>query len=201
MCPKDNMEYSKFHIMFDPSATKPYRLTLIDDEWVTMHRAYQLFAGNVLPPEPIKFRAYRGTLKTDFLWTTMIPLLCISSKTIDVLNENNIRGWSVYPVTVYDRQGIHLSDYSGFSLTSWAGDLEYDKSSVIVKDPVVPGGKPGNYYKGFFFDLNKWDGSDLFRVAGGFVVATERTKLALISAHISNIRFISVLEKEMAFYE
>ena len=52
-------------------------------------------------------------------------------------------------------------------------------------------------YVGFTFDLEKWDGSDIFYV-GGFMVVTDRVKNIFKRSRITNVRLTPILDVQLS---
>ncbi len=139
---------------------------------------------------------YGGTV-TDILWSGSVLRLCISQRVIELLEENHFTGWSTYPVEVYGRKGEPLPGYHGFAIKSYAGMQDISRSQIVTKPPFHPLGTPWTAYRGFFFDESKWDGSDIFRVSGLFIVVTQRVKEAFKKARITNVMFEPLPEIEI----
>ena len=87
----------------------------------------------------------------------------------DLLIDNNITGWECYEIEMYDKKGNIVSGYNGFSVTGKCNDMVKIDFENIIKD------KKRDYFeaKGAMFDIEKWDGSDIFR-AGGWRIITKK---------------------------
>jgi hypothetical protein len=188
-------EFGQFYELKDPLASRPLRLS-VPDEWVTKDIAVAIGWGKRLPATPIRFRGYLGSKPTDILWGSLTPLLCIHQRVIDLLHTNNITGWSTYPVEVVDRKGIPLSNYFGWAIPKSVGDRDTSRSEIVSKPPPAPKGISYQVYRGLYFDLGKWDGSDLFRIRG-FIITTEKVVKTFKRAKITNVRFTPVSEVEI----
>jgi hypothetical protein len=190
-----NVDYSDFFYMHDPLANRPLRLSPQQD-WIMRENEnieWLLFYGELQPPEPVIFKAYMGGQATDFLWSGLVALVCISQRVVDLLRDNALTGWATYPVEVYGRQGEHLPGYYGFAVTSYAGEQDLSRSQIVTRSLY---GKPVEMYKGLYFSESSWDGSDIFRVGPGTKVVTGKVQRAFKRAKISNVRFTPVLEDE-----
>jgi hypothetical protein len=183
--------------LYDPFANRPLRLSPRDQNWLHSEQIDLLFKGEWQPPEPIVLRASTGEELKDFLWTDYPPIVCISDRVKDLLLNNQFTGWSIYPVTVYDREGNQLFNYSGFSVKSSVGNLEIDRSPIINKLPVVIGGQPWKVYKGMFFNEKKWDGSNIFRIEKSFIIITRDVQIIFKHAKVTNIKLQTLSEVEL----
>jgi len=152
----------------------------------------------------VVLQAEMGGHATDLLWTTFPPLMCISRRLVELLEEHQFTGWSTYPVEVYDRKGERLPDYFGFAVTGRAGKHDLQRVQVVIKPPPTERGKPWEALKGLYFEDDFWDGSD-FCLMGttSTIIVTERVVKAFKRAKIRNVIFTPLPEEETdaAVYE
>ena len=189
---------SSFFSLDDPLSTRPLRITVSGySDWVNSDLAWKLLRGQVSVDEPIKLGGYRGGQITDFLWSDLVHMVCISARIVEILRINRITGWAIYPVEVFDRKGALLSGYHGFAVTG--GECRRDRSrSQIFTRQAVPQGKPQKVYKGLYFHEEDWDGSDLFWVRSfGGTVVTEKVQKIFKQSKVSNVRLIPLPEVEL----
>jgi hypothetical protein len=191
----NKVDYSQLFQLSDASANRAFRLSP-ESDFITKETAVQLFYGDWKTPEPVVFKAFMGGEATDIMWSGLIPLFCVSSRVVKILEENGFTGWSLYPVKVYDRKGNELPGYHGLSVTSYAGKQDLRRCEIIAKPPMTPNGRPYNVYKGFYFEDEKWDGSDIFRVYSSHIIVTKKVKDTFKQAKIINVRFTPLLENE-----
>ncbi len=192
-----SLDYSKLFELADPLANRPLRLETYDDDWLLKNNnTWRLFRGQLKLTEPLKLRAYMGGQATDFLWSGLIHVVCVSSRVVDLLREHGITGWDTYPVEVYGRKGEPLPGYHGFAVTGPECRRDRSRSPIVDKPPPVPGGCGYRVYKGLYFDESQWDGSDIFLVEGSKVV-TERVYSLFKRAKVSNVRFQRLTELEI----
>jgi len=189
------VDYSKMFLLRDPFASRWLRLT-IESEWIHVKEADTVAWGKMKLRVPIKFRGYMGGTAADIIWTGFSPLFCVSQRVIEVLEKNRFIDWSTYPVEVYDRKGKRLVGYHGFAVTSYAGERDLSRSPIIKIESFVPGGRIPEVYKGFYFDENKWDGSDVFRVGAAWRIVTKAVKDVFINENIRNVKFIALSDEE-----
>jgi len=188
-------DYNNFYELSSPFATRPLIMG-IQDKLLDSPKAIQIFYGEILPSNPIEFKAIAGGQVTDFLWSSLPPLFCVSQKVIDILIQNKFTGWSSFPVITYDRKGNLLSGYHGFSVKSYAGKIDISRSTIITK-PAVPGyPKTARFYIGTFFNESKWDGSDIFRIQNACMVARKSIVEEFRRNNITNVRFTPLTETE-----
>ena len=139
--------------------------------------------------EPLVIKhAMGGGQPKDVVWTTSFYPFLVSQRVIDILKTKEFIGWSKYPVKVYSRNGELVEGYYGLSIHGRCGPIDYSKSIKVMRE--FPGGIFPRY-KGYYFDPDSWDGSDLFMPSDGtlymFVVAPVRE--AFLKAKVSNILF------------
>lgn len=195
-----SLDYSELFRLYDPLANRPLRLTTEEDsDWLSLEQAAALLKGELKLQHPLKLKGYMGGQPTDFLWSSLASLVIISQRVIELLKSHAFTGWSAYPVEVYDRKGEPLLDYSGLAITGRAGKQDRSRSTIITKPAPVPGGKPYQVYKGFYFDERQWDGSDIFLV-DSFKVVTQRVQRAFERAKVSNVRFTTLVDVEIDVY-
>lgn len=193
------LDFGEFFELYDPLANRPLRLTPDESsEWLKQY-ASALFGGQISLDRPVRLKAYAGGQATDFLWADYIPLVCISCRTVELLEEHHFTGWATYPVVVYGRKGEPIEGYYGFAITGRAGDYDRSRSQIVTKPPPVPGGQARKVYKGLYFDESQWDGSDIFLV-GGKNVVTRAVREAFKRAKITNVRFTPLTEVEIPVY-
>ena len=92
-----------------------------------------------------------------------------------------------------DRKKQPLAGYCGFSVLSSAGNLDFSYSQIVTRPSVIPIGQPMEEYIGFTFDLERWDGSDIFFV-GGFIIVTDKVRSIFKRSRITNVRLTPILD-------
>lgn len=190
------VDYTKLFWLHDPFNRGIIRLD-VQNEWVDIPRAWAMFKGEYFPREPVKFYQFMGSRTADFLWSGMIPLVCISEKVYDLLSSHKFVGWTTYPAIIYDKKGNQLPGYSGLTIKSDAGIQDLTRSPVITKPPITPKGKAYQVYKGMYFDEGKWDGSDVFLIQNGYIVITKAVRDVLVAEKVTNLRLVSLAEYEV----
>ena len=120
-----------------------------------------------------------GKKMRDILDTRYPPLYLISDRFKNVLEECGITGWKSYPIALFDKKGNPVNGYNGFSITGRAGKMQkYDQLPLECGYSVDA--------DGCYFDINTWDGSDLFNTEGSWhIIASERFIKVLVDNKIT----------------
>jgi hypothetical protein len=189
-----NVNYSELYLFQDPFSNRWLRLEPIS-ELVNEELANMLAFGKVTASNAVKFKGFMGGPVADILRTSLPPFLCVSDKVINILKDNHFNGWSTYPVEVSDRNGNNLPSYYGFAVTSYSGERDISRSPILITY-TAPDGRTSTAYKGFYFNENKWDGSDIFRVDNGYIIVTKAVRDSFVKNRIRNVKFISLPDEE-----
>ena len=120
-----------------------------------------------------------GKRMRDILDTRYPPLYLISDRFKVILEESGITGWKSYPIALFDKKGNPVNGYNGFSITGRAGKMQkYDQLPLECGYSVDA--------DGYYFDINTWDGSDLFNTEGSWhIIASERFIKVLVDNKIT----------------
>ncbi|MEW6179160.1 MAG: DUF1629 domain-containing protein [Chloroflexota bacterium] len=194
------LDYNKLYRLDDPLASRPLRLS--DEgysDWLTKGQAIELFRGRLKLDTPLRLGAYRGGQATDFLWSGLTPLVCISERVSELLRMNKITGWTTYPVEVYGRRGEPLPGYHGFAVTGNECRRDRSRSQILTRQ-AVPGGEPFKVYKGLYFYEEDWDGSDIFLIRNHGIVVTQKVHNLLKKSKVTNVQLIPLVEVEIDVY-
>ncbi len=166
------------------------------DEYSFKSDWHALATGKALPSQTLQLKGCSGAALTDFIWTDSPPLLCVSERVPAILREHDVKGWGTYDVDIVDRKKQPLPGYFGFSVLSSAGNLDFSCSQIVTRPPIIPIGQPMEVYIGFTFDIEKWDGSDIFYV-GGFRIVTDKVKNIFKRSRITNVRLTPILDVQL----
>jgi hypothetical protein len=188
------MNYSELYLFEDPFSNRWLRLEPLS-EFINEELANMLAFSKVTASNPVKFKGFMGGPVADILRTSLPPFLCVSEKVISILKDNQFTGWSTYKVEVSDRNGNNLPGYYGFAVKSYAGERDISRSPIVITY-TAPDGRTSKAYKGFYFDENKWDGSDIFCVGNGYIIVTKAVRDSFIKAKIRNVEFIALPDEE-----
>jgi hypothetical protein len=141
------------------------------------------------PSHPITVEwAMGGAKPGDVIWTTYATPVIVSDSVVQLLRSHGFTGWSLYDVSVRDKEGQLISGYSGLAIAGRCGKIDYTRTVV------VPRIRPAGIFpigKGLLFDPESWDGSDLFTPAEkvGFIFMVDEVKKTLERAKIRNVSF------------
>ncbi len=192
------LDYSALFEMSDPMAMEPYRLRsrLPSDSSTGGVNLDRLSQGDYQARDPVQFDVAQGSETCDILWTQFVTPVCISERVVRLLQQNDVSGWSTYPVEVLDNNGRLLAGYHGLSVTGVVCSADYSRSTVITKPPPAPRGRSYDVYRGLYFDAAEWDGSDMFWV-GRVRVVVEKVKKVFEQIKVSNMCFTPLTEREI----
>ena len=121
-----------------------------------------LFRGDVVPTEPVKFVRSMGGRPQDIVTCEYVVIWLVSDKVVNLLRGEGITGWRTFPVEVTGKGGTPITGYHGFAVTGRCGPVDPRRSVPAILPPLVPGGPARHQRLGLYFDLNTWDGSDVF---------------------------------------
>ncbi len=109
-----------------------------------------------------------GKKMRDILDTRYPPLYLISDRFKNVLENSGITGWKSYPISLFGKKGNPIEGYNGFSITGRAGEMQ--KFNQLPSEYGYSADSAG-----YYFDIETWDGSDLFNTEGSWhIIASER---------------------------
>jgi hypothetical protein len=145
---------------------------------------------------PVIFKQMYGKNFCDILDTGSVSLYLISDKMKNLLIEEKISGWQVYPIKLLTKKGIEISGYHGFSITGRCGTIDYKQSEIIEKRSVE-NGPLSKYYKGLHIGLDKWDGNDFFLTEGTlYIIVTAKVAKIIKKNKLINVRMHNLADIE-----
>jgi len=146
---------------------------------------------------PVRFQQKSGYVFHDIIGTRRTVLFLISDRMRDVLTNNDLTGWTAFPILLTDIQGRRIEGYQGLSITGRCGPVDYSKSEVINKR-LVPTGPLCKFFKGIPIGLDEWDGSDFFLPEGNYrTVVTEHAADIIKFHRLTNIELRNLAEIEV----
>jgi hypothetical protein len=158
-----------------------------------------LARGACRPAKPLVFQYHSGGRPRDLVGTSHATLDLLSARTVQLLREHDISGWTTFPVQVYAEDDLLLEGYEGLAVTGRCGPIENSKSREHWRPPARPGVVDKiRVWLGLYFDLATWDGSDIFGPAStAHVFVVERVKQAIERARLTNFSFqaLSAVER------
>lgn len=149
---------------------------------------------------PLVFRQTEsGRNFRDVLDTRYPPAYLISDRMKSLLEENHITGWTCYPIELYDKKNILIAGYYGFSIIGRAGAMDIRNQPIIEKS-YLENGPICKFYKGGYFDIDTWDGSDFFILDNSYwVIVTDRVVELLKKNKITALEFGRLSEMELSY--
>jgi hypothetical protein len=145
---------------------------------------------------PVIFKQASGTKLEDMLDTGTVCLHLISEKFKMLLEKNGLTGWKTFEIEVFDKKGIEVNSYYGFTVTGRCGKIDDSKSEIITRR-AVPNGPLAEYSKGLYVGLDTWDGSDFFCPEGTtYLIATKRAVDLIKADKITNVEFENLADIE-----
>jgi len=195
---QDKMHLANFFNFGSTFSQVPICATNDKLDWETNCRIVKGdYTGVVLP---VVLKQSSGKKWTDILRPNSVSMYIVSQRFLELLEKNNIIGWKTYPVTILDQENNMIYGYAGLSVIGRSGPFDYSKSKIFEKQ-LVPNGTKTNYYKGLYFDLEKWDGSDFFIPEGTLnIIVSEKVMQLIKKFKITNADLQSTAEYEIPEY-
>ena len=155
-----------------------------------------LFKGEIELKELLNYDYNFGTKLYDLINSGFAGIYLLSNKVINLLKENQISGWMTYPCNLFDKQKNEVLGYSLFSVKGRCGPIDRLKSERHIKQ-YTQTGKPVDILKGLYFEMDTWDGSDIFSPEGTlYTFVNEKVKEILIKNKVTNILFDRITDIE-----
>jgi hypothetical protein len=129
----------------------------------------------------------------DFVWTTSVHPVIVHRRAVDLLEQQQLTGWSTYAVELREKDGTLSNDYVGLVVLGRCGPVQLSRSVVVLKE-YPAGWFP--HFLGYYFDEASWDSSAVFMhtpdAAGnttGHVFVTEALRRVFRHAKVGNVAF------------
>jgi hypothetical protein len=167
------------------------------DEETTSAKAMEIFTARSRLNHPLRLGAYQGKRLTDFLWSAMTPLVCISDRVVDMLTRDNITGWSTYETELFDGRGNLIAGYQGLSVTGAICGRNKALSRLVRRPPITASGKPFAVYKGLYFHETDWEGNDFFLIENHGMVVVKKVKDLISRNTVSNVQLAPLPDVEI----
>lgn len=186
------MTTTKFYVLSDKYTKGALNAAIALQEASTI----DLFHGKIIPTGIIPFTKFCGNRNLDLV-NAANGLFLLSNRVIEILKNNHITGWNSLPAEIHMGKGEIINDYSLLTIHSKLVKIEYEKSERVIKQPFTPTGKPIWISRGLPFDINGWDGSDIFSAENSlFTFISEKVHDLLIENKCTNIKFDKTTEIE-----
>lgn len=173
---------ARFYVLYVGSATQFYRAKPVTHFTIEQHCEGLHRLGI-----PIEMKINYGGRPGDLLGTECLQYI-ISEHLLNVLKENDIKSYALYPVIMTGGKG-DLPNYYGLDITGKGGSLNPVKCGIVNFRPDDP--KKIRHIKQLVIEEDQWDGSDLFcfdEYPFGACV-TERLMKILKKNHVTNCDF------------
>lgn len=156
----------------------------------------RLMFGGVIPG-PLPLRRYAGRRVYDFVNAGPLAHL-VSPRVVEVLEGIGATGWTTTPITGYVEG---LDGYAMLVVTGRCGDQDVGRAERTLT-AGDEGRTPMPVFRGFYFESDEWDGSDVFSTSpAGFLMVTDRVVDALKAAKITNFEVEPLTAFELPDYE
>ena len=161
---------------------------------------YQLLKGRPVAG-PLVFSRARGRVWTDLIDTGLAVLYVLSERVLAGLSAERISGWARYEVTILARGAPPPCSYACLSVTGRCGPIDETLGMRVARMPRSQQGSPVTVRRGEFFDVNTWDGSDIFSPEGtGYIFCTPRAKGCLEKLDPTNLELTPIAEIEQLVF-
>jgi hypothetical protein len=148
--------------------------------------ARAVIRGQGLPSESVPFAHNVGSVPGDLIMCGDPDVLLVSDLVQQVLKNVRATGWTTYPVAPTGKRATPILGYVGLGITGRAGEPRYDLSERF-KMRFVPNSPDTPSLRGVTFDVESWDGSDLFILGEtGWKIVSESVRSALKAARVRN---------------
>jgi hypothetical protein len=159
-----------------------------------------LIRGERQLPRPLAVHLDREDSPQDIIWLENAAGAIISDRVVALFQQHELTGWTTYPVTLISPGGTMHSGYHGLGVTGRCGPLNWTDRQPLVA------ASDSRYalYRGYVFDADTWDGSDLFlweltpglELFADFPFVTGAVKAALENGGVANVWLRSLTEIE-----
>jgi hypothetical protein len=75
---------------------------------------------------------------SEVIWTTMGSMVIIADSVVQMLRSHGFTGWSLYDVSVRNKQGQRVSGYCGLAVTGRGGQIDNSQSVEVPR--IFPAG-------------------------------------------------------------
>lgn len=161
---------------------------------------FGLTRAEVHPSQPVRIGWGMGRAKPvePVMWATHAATVIVADSVVQLLRSSGFTGWSLYEVSVRDKQGELAPGYHGLAVVGRCGNLDH---SMSIQVPRIRPAGIFPVWKGLFFDPASWDGSDFFMPAQrfGFVFVVEAVKQAFERAKIRSVGFTALDQFERSW--
>lgn len=148
--------------------------------------------------EPIGFHRNIGSRPKDLIRGSYFGINLLTERFFELLEKEGFTGWGFYPVKIRGKNDEPVEGYRGLRVHGKCCAPDYSRRERIER--INEKGKISIYWKGYYFDLASWDGSDFFCPEGTLaIIVPKRVKDSIEKGKFSNISFHQITEDETIF--
>lgn len=156
---------------------------------------FKLFKNILLPENELIFSPGIGSNLYDVLNSGYAGLNLVSVKVIELLKSNNISGWNAIPAII---RRFEQEKYYVLSVSGKCKHIDYSKSELFFKKPYTSTGRAIKAKRGLFFDLESWDGSEIFSPEESMFTFVTKEVMQLFKRNkVTNVHFENVTKFEI----
>lgn len=187
------MDFSDFYFLRNGGKSGALSVTA-DNKSEQNHLS--IFWGEKKIIEPMGFYRNTGSRPKDLILCCYPAVVyLITERFFELLEKEGFTGWGSYPVKISGKNDELVKGYRGLSIHGKCGVPDNSRRERIEK--INPRGEIYYRWKGFYFDLSTWDGSDFFCPEGStFKIVTKRVKDSIEKAKFTAIEFEQITERE-----
>ena len=149
------------------------------------------------PLEAVEVGRQMGSAQPmDVIWCNTTGPIIVSDRVLALWQEEGVTGWDTYPVRLLNADDKHGRTFHGVTITGRCGPIDPTRSEVFIKQMPA---KAAKRYRGLYFDVDTWDGRDMFMTEGRGLwhFVTEKVRRLFEKNGIRNVRFTSLRECEI----
>lgn len=176
--------FDRVYSLNDDVSRRAFRAVL---EGRPPHR--ELLRGEWVPEATLQAHWCMGEAEPqDIAWSRTVAWYYLSPRVLELFRDNELTGWSTYPIVLHNKAGKLCPGYAGLTITGRCGPIDKQRGEL------VPGQNPNKKFPrhiGLYFDEATWDGSDIFCPEGKntYKFATQRVKDLCDKHEIRGFRF------------
>lgn len=157
-----------------------------------------LLRAEIQPETPLAFSEFMEGKPRDIIGTGHAALFLVSERFTAVLRQGHFNGWQAFAVRIAMSAGGLLPGYARLAVTGRCGSLNPLMSQPAILRARAENGRAVAGRRGLIFDVDTWDGSDIFVPAGsGYVFVTEIVRDAITRARLTNVSLDRITEIEI----
>lgn len=159
-----------------------WHLEWMDRDYFNHHSPRKYVSGESVPNplHPVQLRIRAGKKRMDFLGNISIPI--VSQHVVDLFTQKGFTGWKTYPVEIFEKSGEPIREqFFGLAIHGRGGPADLSQGVVKWTDEDE-GVRVPLQLNGLYFDLSKWDKSDIFLLNGSIRTLASRQVIEAFTA-------------------